>query len=194
MVAVKRRDGDVTKWFRAEIKSTNVRLDDNERPELIDVYYIDEGISDYVKLRDIRLLDSQFFDLPMQAIECTACEVRSKYATWSEEAITFFENFIFEVEFPGGREIEYLGARDSNGRVIVRLYDKASQASLSDLLIEKDFAERLLIAKSPSVPLDKITENQNESESDRENLDRVQNELSYQEDQDGNIINQSCDL
>ena len=186
MVAVRRRDNGYTKWFRAEIKSTKVRLEGVDRPELIDVYYIDDGISDYVQLRDIRLLGSQFCELPMQAIECTTCEVRSKYANWSEEAIGFFENFIFEVEYPGGREIEYLGARDSEGRAIVRLFDKASQSSVSDLLIEKGFAERLLLGKSPSVPLDKISEaNEPEQNQDEQNNDQNQVVQEQIQEQDG---------
>ena len=130
----------------------------------------------------------------MQAIECTTCEVRSKYANWSEEAIGFFENFIFEVEYPGGREIEYLGARDSEGRAIVRLFDKASQSSVSDLLIEKGFAERLLLAKSPSVPLDKISEaNEPEQNQDEQNNDQNQEQEQIQEQDHNQGLNNDDD-
>lgn len=124
------------------MRSLEVKIDGVARPELIDIYYIDQGVSDYVKLKDMKRLATRFYETPMQAIECALDDiatVRDDWSAddddWSDEAIQFFENFVFGSNC---RLLEYISSTEK--RVYARLFDKDTQESISDLMIQKGFA------------------------------------------------------
>lgn len=123
-------------WHRAEVRSIKVILDGTYRPELIDVYYIDAGVSDYVKFKNLRRLVSQFCELPMQAIECSLCDIvpGEEKQDWSDEALQFFESLIFD-------KSSYMLELVAEDKLpLVRLVDKSSLESVSQLMIEKGYA------------------------------------------------------
>lgn len=133
MVAVKISGHE---WNRAEVRSLQVKLDGTVRPELVDVYYVDAGVSDYVKFRNIRRLATQFYKLAIQAIECNLCDIVPNGEDWSEEAVEFFENFIFD---KSSYMLEYVV---ESKNPLVRLFEKSTNTSVSDVMIEKGFAKR----------------------------------------------------
>lgn len=157
-------------WHRAEVRSIQVSLDSHVRPELIDVYYVDAGISDYVKFRNIRRLAAQFYELPIQAIECCLCDIEpaapdqdeaAVKCFWSDEALQFFENFIFDksdyvlehVDDGGCNESRELSRNDD--KPLVRLYEKLPDRliSVSDLMIERGYAKRKISTTQVSTDL-----------------------------------------
>lgn len=64
---------------------------------LIDVYYVDFGDSDYLKLSEVRKLPDRFYELPLQAIECALDDIQlaENEAEWPEDAIDYFEEITY---------------------------------------------------------------------------------------------------
>lgn len=64
---------------------------------LVDVYYVDFGDSDYLKLSEIRKLPDRFYELPLQAIECALDDIQlvEDEEEWSEDAIDYFEEITY---------------------------------------------------------------------------------------------------
>ena len=89
-------------WYRAEVKGFQ-QTDDFENPDnfLVDAYVIDYGDSAYLSLSEIKMLAHQFYDFPMQAIECNLYDVvlNEKCNEWTDESINYFENISYSCKW-----------------------------------------------------------------------------------------------
>ena len=114
-------------WYRGEVKG----LKTDTGKTLIDIYFVDFGDCNYVEFNNIRKLQAQFFDLPMNAIECTLddVEILSYEETWNEEAIDYFEEISYSgqwkslsLKFVSYKEEKY---KDKTYKIAsVNLFDK----------------------------------------------------------------------
>lgn len=88
-------------WQRAEIKgikysnsSTDSEYENSESSSLlIDVYFVDFGDSNYLPASHLRFLLDEFYELPLQAVEC--CLHGIKAHKWTDEALDFFEQLVY---------------------------------------------------------------------------------------------------
>jgi hypothetical protein len=109
--------------------------------ELIDVYFVDFGYSEYVRLRDLRKLLNKFYELPMLAVECmledvcinNSSEKNENEQRWPNESVDYFEEIVYsckrkplKLEF-----IRYTNSKDdanslseASRKAMVRLYDR----------------------------------------------------------------------
>lgn len=71
----------------------------------------------------------------MAFLRCTLCDVQPLDAEWSDQALEFFESFIFETD---SRVLEYVSSVGDH--VFARLFDENTGDSLSDMLVTKGFA------------------------------------------------------
>lgn len=122
-------------WHRAEILNTKPNLNSDE----IDVYYVDYGDSDYVKLNNLRKLDGEFFSLPLQAIECSLSDIEINDANnniynnndnkpeWSEADLILFEDLVYSCKWKK-LKLEFVEKINSsynhNKKVSCKLFDK----------------------------------------------------------------------
>ena len=81
-------------WFRGEVKGFSK---EKKGKDLIDVYMIDFGDSNYVELDRLRKLNEKFTELPMNAIECCLADVDplKTGGNWSDQACDCFEEITF---------------------------------------------------------------------------------------------------
>lgn len=87
MVAARFEEGDSI-YYRAKILG---EVPDNK----VDLYFVDFGDSSYANKEDVFKLRSDFTNFPHQAIECQLVNVEPKGGTWSEEAISYFEDAVY---------------------------------------------------------------------------------------------------
>jgi hypothetical protein len=117
-------------WHRAEVLNTKPNPNSDE----IDVYYVDYGDSDYVKLEGIRKLDIEFYSLPFQAIECSLSDIQindtnnSDKFEWSEADLSLFEDLVYSCKWKK-LKLEFVEKKDSlynhNKKVLCKLYDES---------------------------------------------------------------------
>lgn len=132
MVAAKSR---MNTWHRGEVKGIEVEKN------LVDIYYVDYGDSDYVNLSDLRRLEPKFYELPLQAVEfrLDGIELPDDVKSWSEEAIIFFENVVYSSEI---KSLELIST-DNSKKSSVRLYDYEKNVSIADLLVDKGYCRKI---------------------------------------------------
>jgi endonuclease YncB( thermonuclease family) len=132
MVAAKSR---MNTWHRGEVKGIEVEKN------LVDIYYVDYGDSDYVNFRDLRRLEPKFYELPLQAVEfrLDGIELPDEVKSWSEEAIIFFENVVYSSEI---KSLELIST-DNSKKSSVRLFDYEKNVSIADLLVDKGYCRKI---------------------------------------------------
>jgi hypothetical protein len=118
-------------WHRAEVINTKPYPNSDE----VDVYYVDYGDSDYVKLEALRKLDKEFYFLPLQAIECSLSDIQINDANnnknekleWSEADLSLFEDLVYSCKWKK-LKLEFVEKINSfynqNKKVSCKLYDK----------------------------------------------------------------------
>ena len=94
----------------------------------MDVYVVDYGDSTYLNLTDIRVLAHQFYDYPLQAIECHLHDVmlNDKYDDWSDEAIYYFEEITYSCKW---KPITLQLVEFDNKVPVVKLFDQVKLKS-----------------------------------------------------------------
>ena len=80
-------------WCRGCIQSVDTVTSTAE------VLFVDFGNTEHLNLSDLRLLDSEFFSLPAQAISFSMCEISPQTGeVWSAEAVSKFQDLALEKE------------------------------------------------------------------------------------------------
>ena len=90
-------------WHRAEVKgfkSVQQYPTDPTDP-LVDVFFVDFGDSDYLKLSELRKLPQRFHELPLQAIECSLDDLalNENETSWSDDAVDYFEEISYSCQW-----------------------------------------------------------------------------------------------
>ena len=95
------------RWYRGEVKGFKA-TDDNENTSVadannisVDVYIVDFGESAYLQFNDIKSLSHEFYDFPLQAIECYlfGTKLNTKYDDWPEESLFYFEEITYSCKW-----------------------------------------------------------------------------------------------
>jgi hypothetical protein len=96
------------RWYRGEVKGFKA-IDDDENSSVtdennisVDVYVVDFGESSYLHFKEIKSLSHEFYDFPLQAIECYLYNTKlntKKYDDWPEESLYYFEEITYSCKW-----------------------------------------------------------------------------------------------
>lgn len=112
-------------WYRARICYTASEAE-------IEVFFIDYGNVEKVRLANIRCLTKETSEVPAQAINCTLFGLKPLAESgWSQKAVDYFTQFVSE------KRIEAVTYSHSEGQCVVELFaDEAGDESLNQRLFE----------------------------------------------------------
>ncbi|ALC40135.1 papi [Drosophila busckii] len=146
------------KWYRAEIVDI-MPNQYNPQEQVIDLYFVDYGDSEYISPADICELRTDFLTLRFQAVECFLANVKSTITeepnTWQKSSIARFEELTEVAHWRKliARVVTYKERPKPTGAVSsavkegtplpgVELYDPTEGAELNigDLMITQGFA------------------------------------------------------
>jgi Tudor domain len=68
------------RWYRGKI----VAVELHSSPRQVDVFFVDYGESEYVKLTDVHPLPAAFNGIPFQAVECCLVDVECVGDEWDD--------------------------------------------------------------------------------------------------------------
>ncbi|XP_016967599.1 tudor and KH domain-containing protein homolog [Drosophila biarmipes] len=146
------------KWYRAEIVDI-MPNQYNPKEQVIDLYFVDYGDSEYISPADICELRTDFLTLRFQAVECFLANVKSTIQTepitWPKSSISKFEELtevahwrkliarvVTYKERPKATTAVNSAAKEGTPLPGVELFDPADNAELNigDLMITQGFA------------------------------------------------------
>lgn len=130
-------------WHRAEIKGFKSKKNSqNQMDKLIDVYYVDFGDSAYLDIKEIRKLPENFYELPLQAIECSLADVELNELDeyWQEDVINEFEDIVHSCKW---KPLQMKLVKKNSPRLLVTLYDKAKGSCITEVLVKKGHCKSL---------------------------------------------------
>ncbi|XP_068151887.1 tudor and KH domain-containing protein homolog [Drosophila tropicalis] len=146
------------KWYRAEIVDI-MPNQYNPEEQVIDLYFVDYGDSEYISPADICELRTDFLTLRFQAVECFMANVKSTIPnqpnTWQKSSITKFEELtdvahwrkliarvVTYKERPKTTKAVNSAAREGTPLPGVELFDPAEgfEINIGDLMITNGFA------------------------------------------------------
>ncbi|XP_017130369.1 tudor and KH domain-containing protein homolog [Drosophila elegans] len=146
------------KWYRAEIVDI-MPNQYNPKEQVIDLYFVDYGDSEYISPADICELRTDFLTLRFQAVECFLANVKSTIQTepitWPKSSIAKFEDLtevahwrkliarvVTYKERPKSTTAVNSAAKEGTPLPGVELFDPADNAELNigDLMITQGFA------------------------------------------------------
>ncbi|XP_017075347.2 LOW QUALITY PROTEIN: tudor and KH domain-containing protein homolog [Drosophila eugracilis] len=146
------------KWYRAEIVDI-MPNQYNPNEQVIDLYFVDYGDSEYISPADICELRTDFLTLRFQAVECFLANVKSTIQTepitWPKSSISKFEELtevahwrkliarvVTYKERPKATTAVNSAAKEGTPLPGVELFDPADNAELNigDLMITQGFA------------------------------------------------------
>ena len=131
-------------WHRAEIKGF-----DEWNKELVDIYLVDSGESLFVEWRKLRRLHERFYEIPMQAIECSLDNVQKNESgeKWIEEEICHFEQMVGSCNYKKLKmrlvkfyEEKFNPHFQQKPKPPVYFYDKIKNC-VNDILVQKGYAK-----------------------------------------------------
>ncbi|KAH8353549.1 hypothetical protein KR084_011722 [Drosophila pseudotakahashii] len=146
------------KWYRAEIVDI-MPNQYNPKEQVIDLYFVDYGDSEYISPADICELRTDFLTLRFQAVECFLANVKSTIQTepitWPKQSISKFEELtevahwrkliarvVTYKERPKATTAVSSAAKEGTPLPGVELFDPADNGELNigDLMITQGFA------------------------------------------------------
>ncbi|KMY87613.1 tudor and KH domain-containing protein homolog [Drosophila simulans] len=146
------------KWYRAEIVDI-MPNQYNPKEQVIDLYFVDYGDSEYISPADICELRTDFLTLRFQAVECFLANVKSTIQTepitWPKSSIAKFEELtevahwrkliarvVTYKERPRATTAVSSAAKEGTPLPGVELFDPAdnSELNIADLMITQGFA------------------------------------------------------
>lgn len=146
------------KWYRAEIVDI-MPNQYNPKEQVIDLYFVDYGDSEYISPADICELRTDFLTLRFQAVECFLANVKSTIQTepitWPKSSIAKFEELtevahwrkliarvVTYKERPRATTAVSAAAKEGTPLPGVELFDPAdnSELNIADLMITQGFA------------------------------------------------------
>ncbi|XP_043641003.1 tudor and KH domain-containing protein homolog [Drosophila teissieri] len=146
------------KWYRAEIVDI-MPNQYNPKEQVIDLYFVDYGDSEYISPADICELRTDFLTLRFQAVECFLANVKSTIQTepitWPKSSIAKFEELtevahwrkliarvVTYKERPQATTAVSSAAKEGTPLPGVELFDPAdnSELNIGDLMITQGFA------------------------------------------------------
>ncbi|KAH8263061.1 hypothetical protein KR044_003831 [Drosophila immigrans] len=147
------------KWYRAEIVDI-MPNQYNPKEQVIDLYFVDYGDSEYISPADICELRTDFLTLRFQAVECFLANVKSTLTdepnTWQKTSISKFEELteahwrkliarvVTYKERPKITQSKAVNAATREGTPLpgVELFDPTEgvELNIADLLITQGFA------------------------------------------------------
>ncbi|XP_016945702.3 tudor and KH domain-containing protein homolog [Drosophila suzukii] len=146
------------KWYRAEIVDI-MPNQYNPKEQVIDLYFVDYGDSEYISPADICELRTDFLTLRFQAVECFLANVKSTIQaepiTWPKSSISKFEELtevahwrkliarvVTYKERPKATTAVNSAAKEGTPLPGVELFDPAdnSELNIGDLMITQGFA------------------------------------------------------
>ncbi|XP_017858547.1 PREDICTED: tudor and KH domain-containing protein [Drosophila arizonae] len=146
------------KWYRAEIVDI-MPNQYNPNEQVIDLYFVDYGDSEYISPADICELRTDFLTLRFQAVECFLANVKSTIPdepnTWQKASISKFEEFtevahwrkliarvVTYKERPKVTSAANASARDGTPLPGVELVDptEGAEMNIGDMLIMQGYA------------------------------------------------------
>ncbi|EDV57432.1 tudor and KH domain-containing protein homolog [Drosophila erecta] len=146
------------KWYRAEIVDI-MPNQYNPKEQVIDLYFVDYGDSEYISPADICELRTDFLTLRFQAVECFLANVKSTIQTepitWPKSSIAKFEELtevahwrkliarvVTYKERPQATTAVNSAAKEGTPLPGVELFDPAdnSELNIGDLMITQGFA------------------------------------------------------
>ncbi|XP_034101447.1 tudor and KH domain-containing protein homolog [Drosophila albomicans] len=148
------------KWYRAEIVDI-MPNQYNPKEQVIDLYFVDYGDSEYISPADICELRTDFLTLRFQAVECFLANVKSTITdepnTWQKTSISKFEELtevahwrkliarvVTYKERPKISQSKAVNAATRDGTPLpgVELFDPTEgiELNIADLLITQGFA------------------------------------------------------
>lgn len=115
------------KWYRGEVKGFKALENENEDETniLIDLYIVDFGDSSYLHLNEVKFLAHEFYDFPMQAVECVMhnMKLNKKHDDWTDESIYYFEEITYSCKWKS-LKLEFVEWGD-NQLPSIKLFDPA---------------------------------------------------------------------
>ncbi|KAL1464777.1 hypothetical protein WDU94_004395 [Cyamophila willieti] len=138
------------RWYRAQV----VSISSSSQPPTLELYFVDYGDSVDVPQPRVFALDPRFLGLRFQAIECSLAHVQPVGGSWSEEAITCFEDLTHVAQWkPMLARVESYKDKSCNSRSgsplpCVSLFDTSGDkdVNISQELISRGFAESVKTA------------------------------------------------
>ncbi|TDG49928.1 hypothetical protein AWZ03_003704 [Drosophila navojoa] len=146
------------KWYRAEIVDI-MPNQYNPNEQVIDLYFVDYGDSEYISPADICELRTDFLTLRFQAVECFLANVKSTIVdepnTWQKASISKFEEFtevahwrkliarvVTYKERPKVTSAANASTRDGTPLPGVELFDptEGGEVNIGDMLIMQGYA------------------------------------------------------
>lgn len=126
------------KWYRGEVKGFKslAKEEEDVTTILIDIYIVDYGDSSYLRLDEIKMLAHEFYEFPMQALECHLHDIvlNDKFDDWSDEAIYYFEELTYSCKWQtiSLKLVEW----GDNQKPYVELFDRTKVNNIFYLKIE----------------------------------------------------------
>ncbi|KAH8413005.1 hypothetical protein KR009_007383 [Drosophila setifemur] len=146
------------KWYRAEIVDI-MPNQYNPQEQVIDLYFVDYGDSEYISPADICELRTDFLTLRFQAVECFLANVKSTIQTepitWQKSSIAKFEELtevahwrkliarvVTYKERPKSTTAVHSAAKEGTPLPGMELFDPAegAEVNIGDLMITHGFA------------------------------------------------------
>uniref|UniRef100_A0A8D8Q077 Tudor and KH domain-containing protein n=1 Tax=Cacopsylla melanoneura TaxID=428564 RepID=A0A8D8Q077_9HEMI len=132
------------RWYRAQV----VSISSSSSPPTVELYFVDYGDSVDVPQPSVFGLDPRFLSLRFQAIECSLAHILPVGDSWSEEAITCFEDLTHVAQWkPMVARVESYKDKTCNSRSgsplpCVSLFDTSGDkdVNISQELISRGFA------------------------------------------------------
>lgn len=67
---------DDNRWYRAEVARVSPLNETDVHETMLDLYFLDYGVSSYQKIKNIRRIPPKFLELKFQAIECSLSHIK----------------------------------------------------------------------------------------------------------------------